>query len=45
MKIFMGIPTVNRADLLKDSLIDIEKNMPDLYKLIIVDNGNQKSNL
>lgn len=41
IKIFMGIPTINRADLLNEALADLSKVMPDLYKLVIVDNGNQ----
>lgn len=41
-KITIGIPTINRADLLKETLDDVSKKMKKLEHLIIVDNGKQK---
>jgi len=41
MKIVIGIPTLNRYDLLKENLADLQTNMSDHDGLIIVDNGNQ----
>jgi len=41
LKIAVGIPTINRADLLKECLDDLAKNMPDIDCLILVDNGHQ----
>ena len=40
-KISIGIPTINRADLLQENLDDLEKNFPDMEELHIVDNGLQ----
>lgn len=40
-KIVLGIPTLNRADLLKECLDDLSQNLSDLERYIIVDNGNQ----
>lgn len=40
-KIAIGIPTLNRADLLKENLDDLSKNLSDVTKIIIVDNGTQ----
>lgn len=40
-KIAIGIPTLNRADLLKENLDDLSKNLSQITKLIIVDNGTQ----
>lgn len=41
-KLIIGIPTINRADLLQESLEDISDNMgSDVDRLIIVDNGGQ----
>lgn len=46
MNIVIGIPTINRTELLHRSLNDISRNFANkLYKLIIVDNGNQLINL
>jgi hypothetical protein len=44
-KIVLGIPTLNRADLLKESLEDIAEKLNDLHHYIIIDNGNQKINI
>jgi hypothetical protein len=41
-KVVIGIPTINRADLLKGCLKDIAEVLPDIHGLIIVDNGLQK---
>jgi len=41
MKIAVGIPTINRADLLKESLVDFAETFPDMDHLYIVDNGKQ----
>jgi len=44
MKIVTGIPTLNRFDLLKESLLDLSKNFannPALLSIHIVDNGRQ----
>jgi cephalosporin hydroxylase len=41
IKLFVGIPTINRADLLHESLDDLATNLPDLYQLCIIDNGGQ----
>ena len=40
-RIVVGIPTINRADLLSESLADIAAHAPYIDKLIIIDNGNQ----
>lgn len=40
-KIVIGIPTINRADLLKENLAGLVETMSDLYRIIIVDNGKQ----
>lgn len=42
MRLFLGIPTINRADLLKENLADLSKNFSDIDGMIIVDNGDQK---
>jgi len=42
LKIAVGIPTINRADLLKECLADLAINMSPIEKLYIVDNGAQK---
>ncbi len=39
--IAIGIPTLNRADLLEESLMDISKNLSDINNIYIIDNGNQ----
>lgn len=44
-KIILGIPTINRSDLLKESLEDISKNLNNLERYIIIDNGNQNINV
>jgi GT2 family glycosyltransferase len=41
MKLTIGIPTINRADLLAEALEDIKTMANDLHSLILVDNGNQ----
>ena len=41
MNIVLGIPTINRADLLAENLTDVSENLSEIYKLLIVDNGNQ----
>ena len=41
MKIVIGIPTLNRADLLQENLVDLAKNCSDVTQIIIIDNGNQ----
>jgi len=41
MKIAIGIPTINRADLLKENLADLSVNFSDVDNIYIVDNGNQ----
>ena len=41
IRLVVGIPTINRKDLLIKTLDDLSKNMPDLDYLMIVDNGNQ----
>ncbi len=41
MKIAVGIPTINRFDLLKESLNDLSKNFGELEHLYVVDNGKQ----
>jgi len=45
LKLTIGIPTINQADLLEESLQDISKNMGDVQEVIIVDNGNQNFNI
>lgn len=42
MKIIIGIPTINRADLLAENLEDLARNFTDADKIYIVDNGNQQ---
>ena len=42
LKLAIGIPTINRADLLQEALADLAINLPDLDKLFIVDNGSQE---
>lgn len=39
-KFFIGIPTINRADLLNEALVKYAKDFPSVH-IIIVDNGNQ----
>ena len=41
LNIKVGIPTINRADLLQENLSDLAENFPDLDWLYILDNGNQ----
>ena len=41
LKIAVGIPTINRADLLDGALKDLAKNMSDMDLLLLVDNGSQ----
>lgn len=41
MKLTIGIPTINRADLLTEALEDIKSMAADLHSFILVDNGNQ----
>ena len=41
MKLTIGIPTINRADLLAEALEDMRSMANDLHSLILVDNGNQ----
>ena len=42
MRISIGIPTINRADLLKTLMDDLSKNMIDeIVDFVVVDNGNQ----
>jgi GT2 family glycosyltransferase len=41
MKFAIGIPTINRKDLLNESLEDIAKNMSDVEQIYLTDNGNQ----
>jgi len=36
----IGIPTINRADLLEESVLQLAQNYPNVF-LLIVDNGNQ----
>lgn len=43
-KIHVGIPTINRADLLQENLNDLEEKFLDLDELHIVDNGMQGEN-
>ena len=44
-RLTIGIPTINRADLLVESLADIDNHWHDaLTSLIIIDNGNQNIN-
>jgi glycosyltransferase involved in cell wall biosynthesis len=41
-RLVVGIPTINRKDLLIESLADLSTNMGiDIHKLIIIDNGKQ----
>lgn len=40
MKFAIGIPTINRADLLEKSIVDLQRNCPNV-ELIVVDNGKQ----
>lgn len=42
LKIAVGIPTINRADLLAENLADLATNMGAIERLYIVDNGAQK---
>lgn len=39
-KFFIGIPTINRADLLNEALIKYAKDFPNIH-IMIIDNGNQ----
>ena len=41
IRLVVGIPTINRKDLLIETLNDLSHCMPDLDYLVIVDNGNQ----
>lgn len=41
MDFFIGIPTINRADLLNEALPKYAKDFPSVH-IIILDNGNQK---
>lgn len=41
MRYCIGIPTINRADLLEKSLFDLSENCPDV-EVIVVDNGHQR---
>jgi len=41
IRLVVGIPTINRKDLLIENLNDLSQNMADLDYLMIVDNGNQ----
>lgn len=40
MNFAIGIPTINRADLLAESILDLQANCPNV-ELFIVDNGHQ----
>ena len=40
MRYCIGIPTINRADLLEESICDLRTNCPDV-EVIVVDNGKQ----
>jgi GT2 family glycosyltransferase len=40
MRYCIGIPTINRADLLEKSIIDLQENCPDV-EVVIIDNGRQ----
>ena len=40
MNFFIGIPTINRADLLNDALHKYEKDFPDI-EIFVADNGHQ----
>lgn len=40
-KLAIGIPTINRSDLLQESLHDLSKNCSDINNLFIIDNGKQ----
>lgn len=41
MKFAIGIPTINRVDLLKECLEDLAENLSDVEQIYITDNGNQ----
>jgi GT2 family glycosyltransferase len=41
LKYCIGVPTINRLDLLKESIFDIKTNQPNA-ELIVIDNGNQE---
>lgn len=45
MKLTIGIPTINRADLLTETLEDLRITGLGLHSLLIVDNGNQTINI
>lgn len=45
MNIAVGIPTLNRKDLLDESLEDLSHYLSDISHLYIVDNGNQGINI
>ena len=45
IKLGIGVPTLNRYDLLKESLATLLPQSDDFEHLLIVDNGNQKINV
>ncbi len=42
MKLAIAIPTINRKDLLLESLRDLAQNFSTIDNILIVDNGKQK---